>query len=67
MVMGFLSRFVDSNDREVKRIQPLVDAANALERAVRAALAAGVRTADIGGTTGTREAAAWVAEHVAAS
>ena len=31
MVLGFLSRFVDSNDREVKRIQPLVDAANALE------------------------------------
>ncbi|HYN47789.1 MAG TPA: hypothetical protein VER83_02925, partial [Candidatus Nanopelagicales bacterium] len=31
MVMGFLSRFVDSNDREVKRIQPLVDASNALE------------------------------------
>ncbi len=31
MVMGFLSRFVDSNDREVKRIQPLVDATNALE------------------------------------
>ncbi len=31
MVMGFFSRFVDSNDREVKRIQPLVDAANALE------------------------------------
>jgi preprotein translocase subunit SecA len=31
MVMGFLSRFVDSNDREVKRIQPLVDAINALE------------------------------------
>jgi preprotein translocase subunit SecA len=31
MVMGFLSRFVDSNDREVKRLQPLVDAANALE------------------------------------
>ena len=29
--MGFFSRFVDSNDREVKRIQPLVDAANALE------------------------------------
>jgi 3-isopropylmalate dehydrogenase len=43
------------------------DAANALERAVHAALAAGVRTADIGGTTGTREAAAWVAEHVGAS
>jgi preprotein translocase subunit SecA len=31
MVMGFLSRFVDSNDREVKRMQPLVDATNALE------------------------------------
>ena len=31
MVMGFLSRFVDSNDREVKRILPLVDAANPLE------------------------------------
>ena len=31
MVLGFLSRFVDSNDRELRRIQPLVDAANALE------------------------------------
>ncbi|MDA8238589.1 MAG: preprotein translocase subunit SecA [Chloroflexi bacterium] len=31
MVMGFLSRFVDSNDRELRRIQPLVDAAAALE------------------------------------
>lgn len=44
-----------------------VDAADALERAVRAALAAGVRTPDIGGTTGTLEAAGWVAQHVAAS
>jgi len=43
------------------------DAADTLERAVRAALAAGVRTPDIGGTTGTREAAGWVAQHVAAS
>ena len=42
------------------------EAAQALERAVRDALAAGVRTADIGGTTGTREAAAWVAEHLSA-
>ena len=42
------------------------DAAAELESAVRAALAAGVRTPDIGGTTGTREAAAWVAEHVGA-
>ena len=40
------------------------DAALALERAVRAALAAGVRTPDLGGTTGTREAAQWVAERV---
>ena len=29
--MRFLSKFVDSNDREVRRIQPLVDATNALE------------------------------------
>ncbi len=29
--MQFLNKFVDSNDREVRRIQPLVDAANALE------------------------------------
>jgi 3-isopropylmalate dehydrogenase len=43
--------------------QPL--AASALEEGVRAALAAGVRTPDLGGTSGTREAAAWVAEHVA--
>jgi preprotein translocase subunit SecA len=29
--MKFLSRFVDSNDREVRRIQPMVDEANTLE------------------------------------
>jgi preprotein translocase subunit SecA len=29
--MRFLSRFVDSNDRELRRIQPWVDEANALE------------------------------------
>jgi len=40
------------------------EAASALEQAVRAALAAGLRTADLGGTTGTREAAQWVAERV---
>ena len=40
------------------------DAALALERTVQAALAAGVRTPDLGGTTGTREAARWVAERV---
>ena len=41
------------------------DAAVALEQAVRDAIAAGVRTPDIGGTTGTREAAAWVKERIA--
>ncbi len=41
------------------------EAAQTLERAVRDGLGAGVRTPDIGGTTGTREAAAWVAERVA--
>jgi 3-isopropylmalate dehydrogenase len=41
------------------------DAAAALEQAVRDAIAAGVRTQDIGGTTGTREAAAWVKESIA--
>ncbi|MBI4541463.1 MAG: isocitrate/isopropylmalate dehydrogenase family protein [Gemmatimonadetes bacterium] len=44
-----------------------LDAAAALERAVRAALAAGVRTPDLGGTAGTRAAAAWMAERVARS
>jgi 3-isopropylmalate dehydrogenase len=41
------------------------DAARLLEDLVRAALAAGMRTPDIGGTTGTREAAAWVRDRVA--
>ncbi len=31
MVLGFLNRFIDSNDREIKRIQPLVDQINGLE------------------------------------
>ena len=34
--MRFLNRFVDSNDREVRRIQPLVDATNALESEIEA-------------------------------
>jgi preprotein translocase subunit SecA len=34
--MRFLNRFVDSNDREVRRIQPLVDATNALETEIGA-------------------------------
>src|SRR5512147_1883127 len=29
--MRFLNRFVDSNDREIRRLQPFVDATNALE------------------------------------
>src|SRR3990170_381800 len=35
-MLGFLSRFVDSNDRELKRIQPFVDAANELETEIQA-------------------------------
>ncbi|MCI0581753.1 MAG: preprotein translocase subunit SecA, partial [Chloroflexi bacterium] len=35
-MLGFLSRFVDSNDRELKRIQPLVDEINELEAEIGA-------------------------------
>ena len=35
-MLGFLSRFVDSNDRELKRIQPLVDTANSLRAEIEA-------------------------------
>ncbi|HJP89659.1 MAG TPA: preprotein translocase subunit SecA [Candidatus Limnocylindrales bacterium] len=35
-MLGFLSRFVDSNDRELKRIQPFVDEANDLEDEIKA-------------------------------
>jgi preprotein translocase subunit SecA len=35
-MLGFLNRFVDSNDRELKRIQPAVDEANALEAELEA-------------------------------
>jgi preprotein translocase subunit SecA len=35
-MLGFLSRFVDSNDRELRHIQPFVDEANALEAEIRA-------------------------------
>jgi preprotein translocase subunit SecA len=34
--MRFFSRFVDSNDRELRRIQPLVDEINALEAEIQA-------------------------------
>ena len=40
------------------------EAANDLERAVRATIAAGVRTPDIGGTAGTRDVAAAIAERL---
>src|SRR5262245_2099626 len=30
-MFGFLNRFIDSNDRELKRIQPFVDETNHLE------------------------------------
>jgi len=41
------------------------DAAAAVERAVRAAIAAGVTTSDIlGGTRGTRAVGDWIAERV---
>jgi len=35
-MFGFFSRFVDSNDRELKRIQPFVDEANELEAELKA-------------------------------
>ena len=41
------------------------DAAAALENAVRASVAAGVTTPDLGGRAGTREVTQWVAERVA--
>src|SRR4051812_14181442 len=34
--MRFLSKFVDSNDREIRRIQPLIDEINELEREISA-------------------------------
>ncbi len=34
--MKFFSRFVDSNDREIRRIQPMVDQANAFEPEIQA-------------------------------
>ena len=42
----------------------VADAPEALERAVREAIAAGVMTPDLGGTSGTKAVAAWIAERV---
>jgi preprotein translocase subunit SecA len=41
--MSFFSRFVDSNDRELRRIQPFVDKANALEPELQALSDADIR------------------------
>ncbi len=35
-MFGFLSRFVDSNDRELKKIQPFIDEINELEAEIKA-------------------------------
>ncbi len=43
MVMGFLSHFVDSNEREIKRLQPHVDAASAFEEELQAETDAEIR------------------------
>jgi len=41
--MKFLSRFVDSNDRELRRIQPLIDEINELEPEIQALSADEIR------------------------
>jgi len=41
--MRFFSRFVDSNDRELRRIQPIVDEANELEAEIQALSDAEIR------------------------
>ncbi len=41
--MRFLSKFVDSNDRELRRIQPLIDEANELEAEITALSDAEIR------------------------
>jgi preprotein translocase subunit SecA len=43
-MLSFLNRFVDSNDRELRRIQPYVDRANALEEEFAALTDAEVRS-----------------------
>jgi preprotein translocase subunit SecA len=42
-MLGFLNRFVDSNDRELKRIEPAVDEANELEAELEALSDADIR------------------------
>ncbi|HSS36648.1 MAG TPA: preprotein translocase subunit SecA, partial [Patescibacteria group bacterium] len=43
-MLGFLNRFVDSNDREIKRIEPLVDEASDLEAEIEALTDDEIRT-----------------------
>ena len=43
-MLGFLNRFVDSNEREIKRIQPVVDEANELEPGLEALSDAEIRS-----------------------
>src|SRR5687768_4804692 len=47
-MLGFLSRFVDSNDRELKRIQPFVDEANDLEAEIKALSDADIKARFLG-------------------
>lgn len=42
-MLGFLSRFVDSNDRELRRLDPLVDRINELEPEMQARSDAEIR------------------------
>src|ERR1035437_2342953 len=42
-MLGFLSRFVDSNDRELRRIEPLVERINELEPEMQARSDAEIR------------------------
>src|SRR5699024_484426 len=50
-MMKFISRLVDSNDREVRRLEPLVERINALEPEYEA-----MSDADLRGTTATLRA-----------
>jgi preprotein translocase subunit SecA len=56
--MRFLNRFVDSNDREIRRLQPIVDATNALEAEYEAMSDEAIRDAFTELRTDALEAAA---------
>ena len=44
MVFGFLSRLVDSNDRELGRLRPVLDAVNARANEMEAATDSEIRS-----------------------